>query len=75
MYGFRTNDSLSALTDIPPEDYIRTRQMYHEEAEQAMAFANATAKSYYDAHHKPIDLGFMAYLRLHHDYIIPDLTN
>ncbi len=75
-YGFRTNDTLDTLkTDLPPEDYNRIRQMYREEAEDSIAFANATSKSYYDAKHTPLTIGSKAYLRLFHGYTIPGLTN
>lgn len=47
------------------------------EAEKAIAFANAGAKTRYDKKHKPInmDVGDEAYLKLHHGYTIPGLTN
>ncbi len=76
-YGFRTNDTLDTLTktDLTPEDYTRIRQIYREEAEDSIAFANATSKSYYDAKHTPLTIGSKAYLRLFHGYTIPGLTN
>lgn len=78
-YGFCTNDTLDTLspTDLPAEDYTQLRQIYCEDAEQAIAFANATTKSYYDMKHRSVtmNVGFMVYLRLHHEYTIPGLTN
>lgn len=51
--------------------------MKREEAEESIAWANACAKSYYDASHKPIALkvGDSAFLKLHHGYTIPGLPN
>lgn len=40
-YGFCTNDSLSRLTDLPPQDFTQLRQVYREEAEEAIALAQA----------------------------------
>jgi hypothetical protein len=77
IYGFRTNDTLSLLADLPPEDFSRLRQIKREEAEEAIAFANVNAKFHYDKRHRPLTLqvGDEAYLRLHRGYIIPGVTN
>lgn len=79
LYGFNVRDTLGMLShaDLPPEDFSRLRQMKREQAEDALAFANILAKSYYDSSHKPINIpkGSMMYLRLHHGYKIPGLTN
>ena len=73
VYGARVNDSLSLLHDIPPEDYIRLRQIHRESAEDSLAFANAISKARYDSKHKAIDIqvGSQAYIKLHHGYTIP----
>jgi len=43
-YGFRVNDTVSRLADLPPEDYSCLRPFEREEAESTMAFANAFKK-------------------------------
>ena len=76
-YGFRVNDNLAMLADLPPEDYSRLRQLKREDAESAMAFANALSKVRYDAVHEAINIkvGDSVYLRLHQGYTIPGLAN
>jgi hypothetical protein len=77
IYGFRTNDAISLLADLPPEDFDRLRQIKREDAEEAIAFANINMKHHYDRRHTAITLkvGESAYLRLHHGYTIPGLHN
>ena len=77
LYGFNVRDTLGLLTELPQEDFSRLRQLKREQAEDSIAFANIMAKAYYDESHKPISLptGSKAYLRLHHGYKIPGLTN
>lgn len=77
LYGFRTNDALGMLADLPPEDWSRLCQIKREQAEEAIAWANVIAKSNYDAKHTAIDLkeGSMVYLRLHKGYTVPRLKN
>ena len=75
--GFRVRDPLNMLSDLPPEDYALLRDIKRSQAHEAIAFANAKAKIRYDSKHKPINMkvGDQAYLRLHHGYTIPGLTN
>jgi hypothetical protein len=77
LYGFRTRDALSLLCDLPAEDYSRMRQIRREEAEEALAFANVSAKTYYDKKHQPLQLqpGTDVFLRLHKGYTIPGEPN
>ena len=72
-YGFRVRDTLGLLADLPPEDLDRLRLIKREEADNAIAFANAMSKKRYDSAHKAMNLapGSLAYLRLHHGYSIP----
>lgn len=73
-YGFRVRDTLGLLADLPAEDLDRLRLVKREEADDAIAFANAIAKTRYDSSHKAINLGSSAYLRLHHGYSIPGVN-
>ena len=77
VYGFKTNDTLQLLADLPAEEYSLLRTMRREEAESSIAWANAMAKHYYDAKHKPITFenGQNVFLKLHHGYSIPGLAN
>ena len=76
-YGFKVNDTLGLLADLPPEEYSQLRQIKREDAEAAMAFAGALSKARYDAVHKAVDIkvGDKVYLRLHQGYIISGLAN
>ena len=76
-YGFRVNDSLAMLKNLPAENYNRLRQVKRKTAEETMAFANAMRKLRYNASHTDLQLtvGGYAYLCLYNGYIIPDLTN
>ena len=75
-YGFRVRDTLGLLADLPAEDLDRLRLIKREEADDAIAFANAMAKTRYDSMHKAVKLreGSLAYLRLHHGYSIPGVN-
>lgn len=75
-YGFRVRDTLGMLADLPAEDLNKLRLIKREEADDAIAFANAMAKTRYDSSHKAINLGegSLAYLRLHHGYSIPGVN-
>ena len=75
-YGFRVRDSLGLLANLPPEDLNRLRLIKREEADDAIAFANAMAKTRYDSTHKALRIqeGSMVYLRLHHEYSIPGVN-
>ena len=77
LYGFNVRDSLGLLSELPPEDFSRLRQLKREQAEDSLAFANIMAKAYYDKSHKPLKLskGSMVYLRLHQGYKIPSVGN
>ena len=69
-YGFRVKDNLNLLHDLPAEDFERMRMVKREEADDAVAFANAMSKIRYDAKHKDIslDVGDKAFLVLHRGY-------
>ena len=75
-YGFRVRDTLGLLADLPPENLNRLRLIKREEADNAIAFANAMAKTRYDSKHMAIDIkeGSLSYLRLHHGYTIPGVN-
>ncbi len=77
LYGFNVRDSLGLLSELPPEDFSRLRQLKRDQAEESLAFANVMAKAYFDKSHKPLKLakGSKAYLRLHHGYEIPGIGN
>ena len=77
LYGFKVNDNLGLLEDLPPEDYDRLRQIHRDAADEATSFANAMSKRRYDKKHTALHLkeGSYAYLKLHHGYKIPGLTN
>lgn len=76
-YGFRVRDTLSMLSQLPPDDYQKSRQILRDQAEEAIAFANAMMKTRYDESHiaKNIKVGDKVYLRLHHGYSIPGVGN
>ena len=77
LYGFKVNDNLGLLEDLPAEDYDRLRTIKRDAADEAIAFANAMSKTRYDKKHTALYLkeGSYAYLKLHHGYKIPGLTN
>ena len=76
-YGFRVNDNLNLLEDLPDEDYEKLRQIKRDAADEAISFANTVTKARYDRKHLAIDLnaGDLVYLKLHHGYKIPELQN
>jgi len=76
-YGFRVNDNLMLLEDLPAEQYDKLRQIKRDAADEAISFANTVAKARYDRRHIAINLaeGSMVYLKLHHGYKIPGLGN
>lgn len=76
-YGFRVNDNLNLLEDLPVEDYKRLRQVKRDAADEAIAFANAVSKLRYNKKHTALNLGEgdYIYLTLYHGYKIPGLTN
>lgn len=75
--GFRVANPLGLLTEMPPADYAKLRGIKRDEAEESIAFANASAKARYDSKHKPLsfEVNDEAYLRLHKGYTIPGLSN
>ena len=77
LYEFRTNDTLSMLTNLISEDWSRLRQVKREQVEEAIAWANIVVKSNYDRKHTAVDLqkDFMIYLRFHKGYTISELKN
>lgn len=77
VYGFKVNDSLSLLNEQPVHDFIEVRSIRRQKTQEAIDFAAASAKYYYDKTHKFIELesGSKAYLRLHKGYTIPGLRN
>ena len=79
LYGFNVRDPLGMinLAELPAEDFSRLRQLKRDQAEESLAFANAMAKERYDHSHKPLDLpvGAQVFLRLHHGYELPGITN
>lgn len=77
LYGFKINDNLSLLKDLPTKDYNRLRQIKRDTADEAIAFTNAVSKIRYNKKHTALHLkeGSYAYLKLHHGYKVPGLTN
>ena len=80
VYGFKTREliaAVSAKADNIPDNILDRRLKYQREAADATAFAQAKAKIYYDARHQPILFhpGDKVYLRLHHEYQLPDRSN
>ena len=75
--GFRVSNPLGLLSEMPPADYAAMRGIKRDEAEESIAFANATAKARYDKKHKPLtfEVDDEAYLRLHQGYTVPGITN
>ena len=77
IYDFRINDTLNMLKNLFAENYFRLRQIKRESAKKIMIFANVMHKRRYDEVH--IDIQFKideyAFLKLHADYTISDLSN
>lgn len=76
-YGFKVNDILDLLANLPSKNYSQLRQLKREKAKFVMTFAAAFNKSRYDAVHQALDVKIKnkVYLRLHQGYIIPGLFN
>ena len=73
VYGFKTTEIPALIHPTPnkPELNVATeRSIHRSEATDAVAFAAAKAKPWYDKRHKPIILpeGSYAFLRLHRGY-------
>ena len=77
VYEFKVNDTLSMLTNLSFENYSQLRQIKRKNVEIAMTFVNVLSKVRYDAMHKTLKFKIddKMYLRLHHNYIILDLSN
>lgn len=75
--GFLPKDTVSALSDLLPEDIERLRPIKRAEAEDIIAFSTALSKVRYDSLHKAksFKTGDKVFLRLHHGYTLPDVTN
>ena len=78
LYGHATQDRVNILGEqakhISRED---ERSLCRQKAVNAISFANARAKLHYNKTHKHLEfkVGDMVYLRLHHSYTLPDMTN
>lgn len=68
---------LLADDSVPAEAFSKLRLAKREEADDAMAFATIFMKARYDARHLPLSFkeGDEAFLKLHHGYSIPGLSN
>ena len=77
VYEFKINDTLSMLANLSFENYSQLRQIKRENIEIVITFVNVLSKVRYDAIHKTLKFKIddKMYLRLHHDYIIFDLSN
>ena len=77
IYGFKVRESTSTLRPHLPPDVATTRLEFRQEAKDAISYANARMKVYYDARHVPLLLnpGDQAYLRLHKGYNLPAKPN
>ena len=75
-YGFKVNNTMDMLSDLPAEDFSKLRLAMREEAEDSMAFATAMMKVRYDSKHRQITFkkDDKVFLRLHHGYSIPGLN-
>ena len=79
-YGFRVHDGTSMLLadqTVSAGAFIELRLARQEEADDAMAFASTTMKAGYGSKHLALKLkkGDAAFLKLHHGYTIPRITN
>ena len=77
IYRFWVNNMLDNLCslNLALKDYNKLHQIYCEDAEHIIIFANVMSKHYYDARHTLLIISEMIYLQLFHKYIISDLTN
>ena len=79
-YGFKVNDAMGMLLADPSvsaEAFHKLRLVKREEADDAIAFSSTIMKARYDAKHLALNLkeGDDVFLRLHHGYSIPGLSN
>ena len=77
IYGFRFNDTLKTITDLPLENFDRFQFIYKKQIEKSIVWVNATTKHRYNQQHTFINfpVGSKAFFRLHHGYIIPGILN
>lgn len=74
----RAREPLNLITGMkipkPPEERELDREVFRQEAADAISFANAKFKIYYDHRYKPLMMApeEMAYLKLHHGYRLPE---
>ena len=76
VYGFKTSEIPALILPTPnkPDLNVATeRSIHRSEATDAVVFAAAKAKSWYDKRHTPLVLleGSHAFLRLHRGYHLP----
>ena len=78
VYGFNTNEGLSLVRqdDQTPEDLTAKRQVFRQEAADALAWANICMKRHFDSKHLPVTYkpGQFAYVRLHQGYSVPSIV-
>lgn len=75
VYGFRTREVPGLLQpeDNTDLDWVAKRSIFRAEAVDAISFAAAKSKLWYDRKHKPLVMeeGQYTYLRLHRGYHLP----
>ena len=78
VYGFRINEGLETITlrELPTK-FEQDRAIIRKEVQDAIGFANAQVKLYYDRKHELLEMqaGDQVYIRLHHGYRLPGVTN
>ena len=78
LYGHAMRDEVNILGEKVKHISRKDEQsLCRQEAADAISFANARAKLRYNKTHKHLEfkVGDMVYLRLHHGYTLPDMTN
>ena len=77
FYRFCMNNTLDVISSVnlALKNYSRLCQIYCEDTEYIIVFANVMSKHYYDMKHIFLIINEMIYLQLFHRYIISDLTN
>ena len=77
VYEFRVNDTFNLLKDLSTKNYDRLRQIKRDSTKEIIVFVNVMHKLRYDFAHKNVKLTIndYAFLRLHVDYIICELSN
>ena len=48
IYGFRFNNTLKLIADLPPENFNRFRLIYRKQTEKTIIWVNAVVKHRYD---------------------------